>query len=127
MLLRSHSQLKLFFNILIQYLFVIRSDVFVLMMMIMLQWLELYAASFLQRRHPTRFIQHVYLTIERDMSFSVASLTRVLRRASGETAAESLLHEIASWWLFACGILYSVAVSALSVPVFICRLQFEVA
>ncbi|KAG0559005.1 hypothetical protein KC19_10G071700 [Ceratodon purpureus] len=39
----------------------------------------------------------------------VAALTRVLRRASGETPAESLLHEIASWWLFGCGILYSVA------------------
>lgn len=41
--------------------------------------------------------------------------TRVMRRASGETAAESLLHEIASWWLFGCGIVYTVAVSAAAV------------
>jgi len=39
----------------------------------------------------------------------VAAMTKVLARASGETRAESLLHEIASWWLFACGILYIVA------------------
>lgn len=39
----------------------------------------------------------------------VAVQTRVMRRASGETAAESLLHEIASWWLFGCGIVYTVA------------------
>ena len=44
----------------------------------------------------------------------VAALTKVLARASGETRAEGLLHEIASWWLFACGILYIVAVSFLS-------------
>ena len=41
-------------------------------------------------------------------------MTKVLARASGETRAEGLLHEIASWWLFACGILYIVAVSFLS-------------
>jgi hypothetical protein len=39
----------------------------------------------------------------------VAVLTRVLKRASGETSAEGLLHEIASWWLFGCGLLYIVA------------------
>lgn len=39
----------------------------------------------------------------------VAVLTRVLKRASGETEAEGLLHEIASWWLFSCGVLYIVA------------------
>lgn len=39
----------------------------------------------------------------------VASLTKVLARASGETRAEGLLHEIASWWLLACGIVYIVA------------------
>ena len=60
---------------------------------------------------PDLFI--VYLTWR--VSSSVAALTRVLRRASGETPAESLLHEIASWWLFGCGILYSVAVSAILV------------
>jgi len=39
----------------------------------------------------------------------VASLTYVLARASGETKAEGLLHEIASWWLLCCGIVYVVA------------------
>jgi hypothetical protein len=39
----------------------------------------------------------------------VASLTYVLARASGETRAESLLHEVASWWLLLCGIVYIVA------------------
>jgi hypothetical protein len=39
----------------------------------------------------------------------VASLTKVLARASGETRAEGLLHEVASWWLLACGIIYIVA------------------
>lgn len=39
----------------------------------------------------------------------VAALTKVLARASGETRAESLLHEIASWWLLGCGIVYIVA------------------
>jgi hypothetical protein len=39
----------------------------------------------------------------------VAALTKVLARASGETKAESLLHEVASWWLLACGILYIVS------------------
>jgi hypothetical protein len=39
----------------------------------------------------------------------VASLTYVLARASGETKAESLLHEVASWWLLLCGIVYIVA------------------
>ena len=41
----------------------------------------------------------------------MASLTFILARASGETKAESLLHEIASWWLLLCGIVYIVAVS----------------
>lgn len=39
----------------------------------------------------------------------VAALTKVLARASGETRAESLLHNIASWWLLGCGIVYIVA------------------
>ncbi|KAG0590515.1 hypothetical protein M758_1G112000 [Ceratodon purpureus] len=39
----------------------------------------------------------------------VASLTYVLARASGETRAEGLLHEVASWWLLLCGIVYIVA------------------
>jgi len=39
----------------------------------------------------------------------VAVLTRVLKRQSGETSVEGLLHEIASWWLLGCGILYIVA------------------
>ncbi|KAG0566573.1 hypothetical protein KC19_7G073700 [Ceratodon purpureus] len=39
----------------------------------------------------------------------VAVLTRVLKRASGETSAEGLLHEIASWLLFGCGCVYVVA------------------
>jgi len=39
----------------------------------------------------------------------VAALTKVLARASGETRAESLLHQIASWWLLGCGIVYIVA------------------
>ena len=63
-------------------------------------------------RHHTNRIPSEYLT--QLMGFSVAVLTRVLKRASGETSAEGLLHEIASWWLFACGILYIVAVSTLN-------------
>lgn len=47
---------------------------------------------------------------------SVAALTKVLARASGETKAESLLHEVASWWLLACGMLYIVSVSYLRFP-----------
>jgi len=39
----------------------------------------------------------------------VASLTKVLARASGETKAEGLLHDVASWWLLACGIIYIVS------------------
>jgi len=39
----------------------------------------------------------------------VASLTKVLARSSGETRAEGLLHDVASWWLLACGIVYVVA------------------
>lgn len=52
----------------------------------------------------------ILIIIER----SVAALTKVLARASGETRAESLLHEIASWWLLGCGIVYIVAVSSLA-------------
>jgi hypothetical protein len=42
---------------------------------------------------------------------SVATLTKVLARASGETQAESVLHDVASWWLLICGIIYTAAVS----------------
>jgi thiosulfate reductase cytochrome b subunit len=36
-------------------------------------------------------------------------LTNVLAQASGETQAESVLHEVASWWLLICGIIYTAA------------------
>ncbi|CAM6047703.1 unnamed protein product [Sphagnum compactum] len=39
----------------------------------------------------------------------VATLTKVLARASGETQAESVLHDVASWWLLICGIVYTAA------------------
>ncbi|CAK9879806.1 unnamed protein product [Sphagnum jensenii] len=39
----------------------------------------------------------------------VAVLTNVLAQASGETQAESVLHEVASWWLLICGIIYTAA------------------
>jgi hypothetical protein len=39
----------------------------------------------------------------------IATLTKVLARASGETQAESVLHDVASWWLLICGIVYTAA------------------
>ncbi len=42
---------------------------------------------------------------------SVAVLTKELAQASGETQAESVMHDIASWWLLICGIIYTAAVS----------------
>ncbi|CAM6022135.1 unnamed protein product [Sphagnum balticum] len=39
----------------------------------------------------------------------IATLTKVLARASGETQAESVLHDVASWWLLICGIIYTAA------------------
>ncbi len=51
-------------------------------------------------------------------------LTNVLAQASGETQAESVLHEVASWWLLICGIIYTAAVSHLSG--FACALYMRV-
>ncbi|CAK9237709.1 unnamed protein product [Sphagnum jensenii] len=39
----------------------------------------------------------------------VAVLTKELAQASGETQAESVMHDIASWWLLICGIIYTAA------------------
>lgn len=42
---------------------------------------------------------------------SIAVMTKALSHASGESELETELHKIASWALFACGVVYIVSVS----------------
>uniref|UniRef100_A0A7I4AUD0 Uncharacterized protein n=1 Tax=Physcomitrium patens TaxID=3218 RepID=A0A7I4AUD0_PHYPA len=73
-------------------------------------WSALFSEMFRKSYTRRSFLQMLEFWIGRGLlQILVAALTRVLKRSSGETGAESLLHELASWWLFGCGIVYTVA------------------